>query len=41
VRGSEFIANVVVRRTDLAFSVAEVEILQKDIQIGDDVRTKL
>lgn len=41
VRGGEFIANIVVRRTDLAFSVAEVEILQKDIQIGDDVRTKL
>lgn len=41
VRGGEFIANVVVLRTDLAFSVAEVQILQKDIQVGDGVQTKL
>jgi hypothetical protein len=41
VRGGEFIANVVITKTDLAFSIAEVEILQKDIQVGDEVRTKL
>lgn len=41
VRGNEFIANVVVLRTDLAFSVAEVQILMKDIQVGDSVQTKL
>ena len=41
VRAGEFIGNVVVSKTDLAFSVAEVQILQKDIQVGDEIRTKL
>lgn len=42
VRGGDFVASVVVTRTDLAFSIAEVSISNnKDIQVGDDIRTKL
>ncbi len=43
VRGGQWVANVVVRKTDLSFCVAEVELTSKDsqIQIGDAVQTKL
>jgi len=43
VRGGQWVANVVVRKTDLAFCVAEVELTSKDsqIQVGDAVQTKL
>ena len=33
VRGGQWVANVVVRKTDLAFCVAEVELSSGDIQI--------
>lgn len=41
VRSGQWIANVVVRKADLAFSIAEVELLSGDIQVGDTVQTKL
>lgn len=41
IRGDKFVANIVIRKTDLAFSVAEVDIQTNEIQVGDAVRTKL
>lgn len=41
VRGDQFIANVVVSRADLSFSIAEVNVGSKDIQVGDEIRTRL